>query len=108
MTANLIDPYKKRPITDQVTANSGTTTALPSLEATRFLIRALPGNAAEVYIGAGTGVFGPSNGFPLAAGAEPVYLEGLSNLNELELVTVADGDGIGFLALYDPAANPLV
>lgn len=103
-----VDPYEKRPISGQVSANSGSVTGLPDLEATRAVVRALPGNSAAVYVGSNAGTVSESNGYPLAAAGDAVYLEGIRNLNDLELLTLADGDGVGFLALYDPAANPLV
>jgi hypothetical protein len=103
-----IDPHPKRPITGQLIANSGSVTGLPNVDTTRALIRALPGNDAAVYVGSSpSGTLSAQSGFPLAAIGEPIYLEGLRNLNDLQLVTLADGDGIGFLALYDPNGQPL-
>jgi hypothetical protein len=49
----------------------------------------------------------PTNGLPLAKDDPAIVLEGLQNLNQLELVTVADGDGVSFLALHDPLKNPI-
>jgi len=102
-----VDPAEKRPFTGQVTGVTGTPVSLPDLQGTRFLLRPLPGNRDVIYLGAGTGSLTASNGFPLPSGSESVYLEGQDNLNRLSLLVSVGGDGLGFLALYDPKSNPL-
>jgi len=102
-----VDPAEKRPISGQVTGVTGTPAGLPDLEATRFILRPLPGNRDTIFVGAGTGSLTASNGFPLPSGSDAVYLEGQDNLNRLSLLVSVGGDGLGFLALYDPKSNPL-
>ena len=104
---NVVDPAEKRPFTGQVTGVTGTPASLPDLEATRFILRPLPGNADTVYLGASTGSLTSSSGFPLPSGSQPIYLEGQDNLSRLSLLVTVGGDGLAFLALYDPKANPL-
>jgi len=101
------DPYAVSPISGQTTTISGSSTALPDVEATRVLLRALPTNAANVEMGRGTGSFSLGSGFPLAAADPAIVLEGISNLNTLMLAVAADNDGIGWLVLFPLGANPL-
>lgn len=82
----------------------GTTAAqMPDIPCARVNIKALTGNATNVYIG-GEGVTIPdgatdeTSGFTLDAGQETGWFE-IDNLNRLWMITDANGDDVSYIVL---------
>lgn len=61
-------------------------------------VRALPGNAAAVYVGQEDGDVGEASGLPLIPG-EAVTFRRVGNLREIYVDATSDGDGVAWLLL---------